>query len=81
MRAAYYSVPCLLPLAQVSEARRTARCGSIPKQGRWLGQVVRGYFAYHDLPTNTRAIGAFRWDIVRLWRQTVKRQSPRARAS
>jgi hypothetical protein len=48
---------------------------SIPEQGRWLGQVVRGYFAYHAVPTNTRAIGAFRQDVVRIWRQTLKRQS------
>ena len=24
----------------------------IPTQGRWLGAVVRGYFAYHAVPTN-----------------------------
>jgi RNA-directed DNA polymerase len=23
----------------------------IPEQGRWLAQVVRGYFAYHAVPT------------------------------
>src|SRR5450755_3552553 len=40
---------------------------SIPEQGRWLGQVVRGYFAYHAVPTNTRALGAFREDVVRIW--------------
>ena len=27
----------------------------IPQQGRWLDQVVRGYFAYHAVPTNSRA--------------------------
>jgi len=54
---------------------------SIPEQGRWLGQVVRGYFAYHAVPSNTRAIGAFRWDIVRIWRQALKRQGQRARTS
>ena len=24
----------------------------IPAQGKWLAQVVRGYFAYHAVPTN-----------------------------
>jgi hypothetical protein len=24
----------------------------IPLQGKWLRQVVRGYFAYHAVPTN-----------------------------
>src|SRR6476620_1393533 len=27
----------------------------IPLQGKWLGQVVRGYFAYHAVPTNCKA--------------------------
>ena len=26
----------------------------IPLQGKWLGQVVRGYLAYHAVPTNSR---------------------------
>ena len=32
----------------------------IPEQGRWLRQVVTGYFAYHAVPTNGAALGAFR---------------------
>ena len=32
-----------------------------PNQGRWLGQVVRGYLTYHPVPTNSQAIGAMRW--------------------
>ena len=33
---------------------------SIPEQGKWLGQVVRGFFAYHAVPTNYRALVVFR---------------------
>ena len=40
----------------------------IPKQGRWLAQVVRGYFAYHAVPTNFPALGAFHNHIKRLCR-------------
>lgn len=29
-------------------------------QGRWLGQVVRGYLTYHPVPTNSQAIAAVR---------------------
>ncbi len=39
---------------------------SLAEQGRWLAQVVRGYFAYHAVPTNGRMIRIFRWDVVRL---------------
>jgi hypothetical protein len=31
----------------------------IPTQGRWLRAVVRGYFAYHAVPTNVKALQAF----------------------
>ncbi len=31
----------------------------IPEQGRWLRQVVTGFFAYHAVPTNSRALTAF----------------------
>ena len=32
----------------------------IPRQGKWLGHVVRGYFNYHAVPTNVRALRTFR---------------------
>jgi len=32
----------------------------IAEQGRWLGGVVRGYFAYHAVPTNFKALCDFR---------------------
>jgi group II intron reverse transcriptase/maturase len=47
----------------------------IPSQGRWLRSVVRGYFAYHAVPTNIRAIGAFRYHVTDLWRRTLRRRS------
>jgi hypothetical protein len=33
----------------------------ILETGKWLTQVVAGYFAYHTVPTNGPAIGAFRY--------------------
>ncbi len=32
----------------------------IPEQGKWLGQVVRGYFNYFAVPTNGPTLSAFR---------------------
>jgi hypothetical protein len=32
----------------------------IPETGKWLGQIVAGYFAYHAVPTNSAAIGVGR---------------------
>ena len=33
----------------------------IPAQGQWLKQVVTGWFDYHAVPTNSRALSAFRY--------------------
>jgi RNA-directed DNA polymerase len=48
---------------------------AIPAQGRWLRTVVTGYFAYHAVPTNSRALGAFRYHVTDLWRRTLRRRS------
>ena len=34
-----------------------------PEQGRWLGQVVGGFFGYHAVPTNSAALSAFRYHV------------------
>jgi RNA-directed DNA polymerase len=46
-------------------------------QGKWLGQVIRGYFNYHAVPTNGRALAGFRDEIVRGWWRTLNRRSQR----
>ena len=43
----------------------------IPEQGKWLRQVIKGYYAYHAVPTNLRSLSAFREHIRRLWMRTV----------
>jgi group II intron reverse transcriptase/maturase len=45
------------------------------EQGKWLRQVVSGYFNYHAVPTNSRAIAAFRFFVTELWRRTLRRRS------
>jgi group II intron reverse transcriptase/maturase len=52
---------------------------SIPEQGKWLGQVVRGFYAYHAVPTNYRALVVFRVRIAQLWKRALMRRSQRAR--
>ena len=47
----------------------------IPEQGRWLAQVVRGYFAYHAVPTNAQRLAAFRYHVTILWHRTLRRRS------
>jgi hypothetical protein len=40
-------------LRAIKEALRRRMHLPIPQVGKWLGQVVRGYFNYHAVPTNT----------------------------
>ena len=50
----------------------------IPRQGTWLKQVVTGHFGYFAVPTNGRALNAFRFYVVDLWRRTLRRRSQRS---
>ena len=65
-------------LKEIKEGLRQRMHQSIPEQGRWLGQVVSGYFAYHAVPTNYAALGAFRAHVLRLWLRTLRRRSQKA---
>jgi RNA-directed DNA polymerase len=51
----------------------------IPVQGKWLWYVVRGYFNYHAVPTNARALDVFRHHVTDLWRRTLRRRSQKDR--
>jgi RNA-directed DNA polymerase len=48
---------------------------SIPAQGKWLRQVVTGFYNYHAVPTNWTALGAFRAEITERWRRALSRRS------
>ena len=62
-------------LREIKENLRRLMHQAIPEQGRWLAQVIRGYFAYHAVPTNYAALSAFRYHIRRLWLRTLRRRS------
>jgi RNA-directed DNA polymerase len=51
----------------------------IPIQGKWLWYVVNGYFNYHAVPTNVRALAVFRHHVVDLWRRALRRRSQKDR--
>jgi RNA-directed DNA polymerase len=54
------------------------RCRHAPldEQGAWLGKVLRGYFAYHAVPTNSVALNEFHGIV--LWRRLrgLRRRGP-----
>lgn len=68
-------------LRRIKESLRRRRHDSISEQGSWLGRVVRGYFAYHAVPTNFRSLDAFRHYVLDLWRRSLNRRSHKDRTT
>jgi RNA-directed DNA polymerase len=58
-------------LEGVKEELRRRMHQPIPAQGLWLRRVVAGFFAYHGVPTNRRALAAFRFHVFDLWRRSA----------
>ena len=59
--------------------RRTHR--PIEEQAAWLQSVVRGYFAYHAVPTNFRSLTGFLWKVRWLWLRTLRSRSQKDRTT
>jgi group II intron reverse transcriptase/maturase len=66
-------------LSEVKAELMRRRHLRIKVQGEWLGAVVRGFFAYHAVPTNIRALQSFRAQVDRHWRRALARRSQRGR--
>src|SRR6201984_624376 len=66
-------------LKKIKKGLRLRRPQPIPKQGKWLAQVVGGYFNYHAVPTNGPALATFRFLVTELWRRTLRRRSQKDR--
>jgi len=64
-------------LKEIREELRQRRHHPIPEQGRWLQQVVRGFFNYHAVPTNMKALETFRHRVTQLWCETLRKRSHR----
>jgi RNA-directed DNA polymerase len=62
-------------LLEITEDLRRRWHQDVAEQGLWLGSVVRGYFAYHAIPGNMRALKAFRHYVIDLWRRALRRRS------
>src|SRR5467141_1373487 len=68
-------------LRRIKEERLRRMHEPIPEQGAWLKQVVRGFFAYHAVPTNGSALRAFYYYVKRIWLRTLRRRSQKDRFS
>jgi group II intron reverse transcriptase/maturase len=65
-------------LQDVTNELRRRMHQPIPEQGKWLKQVVTGYFVYHAVPTNSAALVTFRDEIIARWRWVLHRRSQKS---
>jgi group II intron reverse transcriptase/maturase len=68
-------------LTMIKEVLRRNRHKPIPVLGKWLGQVLRGYYAYHAVPTNMPTLSSFRNRVTDLFRRTLLMRSQRDRTT
>jgi group II intron reverse transcriptase/maturase len=62
-------------LAAIKQELRRRMHEPVPQQGKWLKQVVTGYFNYHAVPTNSRALSMFRFRVTGIWLRTLRQRS------
>ena len=62
-------------LRAIKQEMRRRMHQPIPSQGKWLQQIVSGYFNYHAVPTNSRALHAFRHSVAEIWQRSLRRRS------
>src|ERR1700681_3021406 len=67
--------PARAKLQAIKQELRRSMHQPIPQQGRWLQQVVTGYFNYHAVPTNGPTLIAFLFHVTNLWRRTLRQRS------
>jgi RNA-directed DNA polymerase len=68
-------------LREIKEELRRRMNMSIGTNGRWLGAVLRGHYAYYAVPRNNRAVQLFYDEISRLWFKRLRRRGQRRRLS
>ena len=66
-------------LKDVKVEPKRRRHQPMPVQGLWLASVVRGHFAYYDVPGSSDAITAFGYQVARHWIKALRRRSQRTR--
>ncbi|MCP5000279.1 MAG: group II intron reverse transcriptase/maturase [Hyphomicrobiales bacterium] len=66
---------------EIAEELRRIRHMPIEGQGRWLGGVLRGYYAYFAVPTNLGQVRALRHHVKVRWFLSLRRRSQKDRLS
>ncbi len=62
-------------LKDIKSELKRRRHAPVPEQGAWLRSVLLGHYRYYGVPHNSRALGVFRDQVIRHWRQALSRRS------
>jgi hypothetical protein len=68
-----------LKLEEIRENLVRNRHLSIPEQGQWLTSVLTGYYNYHAVPGNIRALEIMCRECARAWLFALRRRSQKSR--
>jgi hypothetical protein len=55
----------------IKEEPRRRMHETVEEQGAWLRRVMMRFNAYHAVPTNSVALGDFRFNVANIWRRTL----------
>jgi group II intron reverse transcriptase/maturase len=66
-------------LRELKQELRKRMHDPVPKVGAWLRSVLTGHYRYYGVPLNGSALSLFRFKLMRLWRQVLRRRSQRNR--
>jgi len=67
-------------LKQIKQTLRRRMHEPLDQIGAWLRSVSRGFYQYHAVPGNLRAMSTFRHRLRWLWRSTLRHRSQRPNA-
>jgi RNA-directed DNA polymerase len=66
-------------LKQIKQTLRNRMHEPLDQIGAWLRSVSQGFYQYHAVPGNLRAMSTFRHRLRWLWRSTLRHRSQRPR--
>jgi len=68
-------------LKQIKQTLRRRMHEPLGQIGAWLRSVSQGFYQYHAVPGNLRAMNTFRHRLRRMWRSTLRHRSQRPNVS
>ncbi len=68
-------------IRKLNQLRVECRCrmhGPVRSQHQWLTSVLRGHHAYYGVPSNSRSLARFLWEVGKIWFRALRRRSQKS---